>query len=52
MCFCHVELMAILAVLPGLGYLFNRLHLWLHRRKPCEHSEACEAQEAHHSPVA
>jgi len=33
--FCHEEIFAIMAVIPGVTYLVARLRTWFHARRQC-----------------
>ena len=49
--FCHEELFALLALLPGLGYLVSRLRIWWHGRHRCHHQEAVHGREDQADPT-
>ena len=41
--FCHEELFAIMAMIPGLTMLVNRARVWWHARHRCRHEKKAVA---------
>lgn len=46
--FCHEELFALMALLPGFSYLMYRLKSWWHSRKVCSCPNNQEAANEDH----
>ena len=47
---CMDETLALLSVLPFIGYLFTKLHVWWHKKHhhPC-HEEGCHEGHTKHT---
>lgn len=47
---CANETMAVMAMIPVLGYIFRKLQVWYHDKYhksdpcPCDHCEECEEE--------
>ena len=47
---CMDETLALLSVLPFIGYFFTKLHIWWHKKHhhPC-HEEGCHSEHTEHT---
>lgn len=50
---CMDETLAVLAMIPFIGYFFRKLHVWWHKHfhHPC-HEEGCKSEHVYHTEEA